>query len=79
MIVTSHIQIAYYTLLAAGLYLVMGVIQSVREKASVQGTLLRLGSWVTGFGFGMAASSLITIPVRGVRPLLHSGGHQWGA
>jgi len=64
MLVTSHFQIAYYTLLAAGLYLLVSLIASVRARESVQGIVLRVVVWAACVGVGFAAGSVLLLGVR---------------
>lgn len=64
MIVTSHLQIAYYTLLAAGLLFLVMTIGALKNRMSPVGILGRWASFGTAVGIGYLASSVITIAVR---------------
>jgi len=63
MLVTSHLQISYYTLLAAGLFLVVMTGVSLREGMKVPAVVTRWGVWAGGFLLGLAASAVIFLPV----------------
>ncbi len=65
MLVTSHFQIAYYTLLAAGLYLVVSTVASLRGKEpGVAGIVGRWAAWGVGAVIGFAANAVLFLPVR---------------
>jgi hypothetical protein len=63
MLVSSHLQVAYYTFLAVGLYGVIAVIQGVRERMGAGAIAARLGTWGAGFAIGLAASAVLFLPV----------------
>ncbi len=64
MLVSSHLQISYYTLLAAGLYLVVATIASLRRGMKVPPVLARWGVWAVAFAVGLAASAVLFLSVR---------------
>ncbi len=64
MLVTSHLQVSYYTLLAAGLYMVVATIHSLRGRMSFGGVSRRWAVWIVGLLVGLAASAILFLPVR---------------
>ena len=78
MMLTSHVQIAYYTLLAAGLYLLLATIQSLREKLGAIGVLKRWGVWIVSTAVGLAASAVVYLPVREYAKYSIRGGTEGG-
>ena len=64
MLVSSHLQISYYTLLAAGLFLVAATAAAFRGGPGWAGVAKRWGAWGTGLALGLAASAVLSLPVR---------------
>jgi hypothetical protein len=64
MLVTSHLQISYYTFLAAGVYLVVASVFGVRSGMGYPRILARWGTFAAALGVGLAASSVIFLSVR---------------
>jgi hypothetical protein len=64
MLVSSHLQIAYYTCFAAGIFLIVATVTSLRAREGVGILARRWGFCVGGFLLGVAASAVIFLPVR---------------
>ncbi len=64
MLVSSHLQISYYTFLTAGLYLVVATVDSLRRRMTVPAVLARWGVWAAAFAVGLAASAVLFLSVR---------------
>ncbi len=64
MLVSSHLQVAYYTFLAAGLYMVVATVAALRERMKAGSVLARWVVWGIGLGVGLAASAVLFLSVR---------------
>jgi hypothetical protein len=64
MLVSSHLQISYYTFLTAGLYLVVATIESLRRGMKLPAVLARWVVWASAFAVGLAASAVLFLSVR---------------
>ncbi len=63
MMLAFHLQIAYYTFLAAGLYMVFATVDGIRKKMGPGGLLGRWVLWGAALGVGMAASAVLYLSV----------------
>jgi hypothetical protein len=64
MLASSHLQIAYYTLLAAGLYLLVATVYSLKAGKKAVSILGSWGAWVGGLVVGLGSAAVIFLPVR---------------
>jgi hypothetical protein len=64
MLASSHLQIAYYTLLAAGLYLLVATVYSLKAGKKAVSILGSWGAWVGGLVVSLGSAAVIFLPVR---------------
>jgi membrane protein YfhO len=78
MLVSSHLQIAYYTMFAAAIFLIVATVFAVREHLGWSALLRRWVAWGVGLGLGVAASSVIFLSVREYAAHSIRGGTEGG-
>jgi hypothetical protein len=64
MIGSTHFQVAYYTLLAAGLYLLVMTVEAFRAKEGILRVVKPWAAWVVSLGVGIAAAAVVFLPAR---------------
>ncbi|HET9235002.1 MAG TPA: hypothetical protein VFP10_12750, partial [Candidatus Eisenbacteria bacterium] len=78
MLVSSHLQIAYYTLFACGIFLIVRTVYGIREKEGRWAILRRWVAWGVGLGVGVAASAIIFLSVHEYAAHSIRGGTEGG-
>jgi len=78
MLLSFHLQIAYYALLAAGFYMLVVTVRGFREGLGVPGMARRWGLWVVAIGLGFAASAVLFLPVHDYAAYSIRGGTEGG-
>lgn len=73
-IVSSHMQITYYTLMAAGLYMVVLTVLRLKDKQDVKGLGMAWGLFLVAAAVGSGASAILSLPVREYAPFSIRGG-----
>src|SRR5262245_47622773 len=78
MLVSSHLQIAYYTMLTAGVFLIVATIFAIRTKDGAGVVLRRWMAWGVGLGLGIMASAVIFLSVHEYAAHSIRGGTEGG-
>ena len=78
MLVSSHLQIAYYTLFASGIFLIVATVFAIRAKDGAFAMLRRWIAWGVGLGLGIMASSVIFLSVHEYAAHSIRGGTEGG-
>jgi len=78
MLVSSHLQIAYYTLFASGIFLIVATIFALKTKDGGLAILRRWIAWVVGIGVGIMASAVIFLSVHEYAAHSIRGGTEGG-
>jgi hypothetical protein len=78
MLVSSHLQIAYYTLLASGIFLIVATLFAIRTKDGAFAILRRWIAWGVGLGLGIMASAVIFLSVHEYAAHSIRGGTEGG-
>lgn len=63
-VVTSHMQITYYSLLAAGLFMALTTINRLRSRENLAGLGQAWAFFILAAALGAGASTLLSLPVR---------------
>ena len=78
MLVSSHLQIAYYTLLAAGIFFIVATVFAIRAKEGAVAVVRRWVAWGVGLGLGVMASAVIFLSVHEYAAHSIRGGTEGG-
>ena len=73
MLLCSHVQIAYYALLAAGLYMTVATLHDRRRWRTPRTLFAVWGTWAAGIVSGVAASAVLYLPVLEYAPFSTRG------
>lgn len=78
MLLAKHIQMAYYTFLAVGLFLLLYTVYAGRDKLGAGGILARWAAVAGGTVLGLAGSALLVIPTHEYAAHSIRGGTEGG-
>lgn len=73
-VVSSHMQVTYYTLLAAGLYMLVLTLTRLKDRQNVGGLGAAWGFFLVAAAVGAGASAILSLPVREYAPFSIRGG-----